>query len=282
MADRVPALLTQAAPAVRAALEAHRDARAIADGWLTEALAGWPGGDAKVVTQRLAALLTPAAVEAPDAFHARDVGLALGCLRQDRDALRRFDAEVLGPVVRQVGKGDDELAQRLREKLLVGARPRLLEYAGRAPLKRWLALVAKRELADLKRAPSNREVGGEAGAKALWDLVTSDPELSAVKANARAALERALAETLAAMPAKDRELLRAHHLEGVPHGELGKRLGAPRSTVAHWLEQARQRWLAAVKVQLHERLGLDGSSLDSLLGLVGSRLDLSLQGLQRG
>jgi len=282
VADRLALLLPHTAPAVRTALKAHRDAGALVDGWLAEARAGWPDGDAKQLTERLGQLLTTAALEDPSSFHAGDVALALGCLEQDRGALRRFDAEVLGPVVRQVGKGDDELAQRLREKLLVGARPRLLEFAGRAPLKRWLALVAKRELADLKRAPSNREVGGEVGAQALWDLVTSDPELSAVKANARAALERALTDTLAAMSEKDRDLLRAHHLEGVPHGELGKRLGAPRSTVAHWLEQARQRWLAAVKVQLHERLGLDGSSLDSLLGLVGSRLDLSLQGLQRG
>lgn len=218
----------------------------------------------------------------PDALHMEDLALAWGCLQAMPLALERFDLLVLRPLVRRMG-ADPDLAQRVREKLWVGRK--LEEYAGRGPLKGWTRMVMQRlAINELRRTPP-----GQAGAlpnadeggpdERLWAL--ADPELLTLQANARGVMKQALSAALAVLPEEDRLLLRLHHLEGIPHGQVGRRVGLPRSTVAFRLERARTRLFAQTRAELQRLIGERPSDVESVIRAVQGDLDLSLSLLRR-
>ncbi|MFY0530568.1 sigma factor-like helix-turn-helix DNA-binding protein [Archangium gephyra] len=81
------------------------------------------------------------------------------------------------------------------------------------------------------------------------------------------------------MPERERALLRLHHIHGLTMDRLATMYGEPRSSIARRVMQARERLLKLTRGELASRLKLEGSELESLLGLVRSRLDLSLHRL---
>jgi RNA polymerase sigma-70 factor (ECF subfamily) len=214
-----------------------------------------------------------------DSLFVEDLALVWACLEASPTALERFDLTVLRPILRRLGT-DADTAQRVREKLWVGRK--LEEYAGRGALSAWTRMVVRRQVINDARGsgpstvPESEEAGGEAALLAL-----ADPELLALQADARATLEQALRDALAGLAAEDRELLRLHHIEGIPHGEVGKRVGLPRSTVAFRLERARERLLKEVRESLARLLGERQSDVDSLIRAVRGDFDLSLSLLRR-
>jgi RNA polymerase sigma-70 factor, ECF subfamily len=58
--------------------------------------------------------------------------------------------------------------------------------------------------------------------------------------------------------------------------ELAATLGVGRATVTRWIASARQEILASARRKLGEELSLRPAELESLMGLMRSRLDLSL------
>jgi RNA polymerase sigma-70 factor, ECF subfamily len=50
-----------------------------------------------------------------------------------------------------------------------------------------------------------------------------------------------------------------------------------RATAARWLQQAKGALVDALRSALAQRLGIDHAACDSLVGLVQSRIDLSLE-----
>jgi RNA polymerase sigma-70 factor (ECF subfamily) len=84
---------------------------------------------------------------------------------------------------------------------------------------------------------------------------------------------------LGALPERERALLRLHHLHGLTMDRLSTMYGESRSGVARRVAQARERLLKLTRTELASRLNLAGSEVESLLGLVQSRLDFSLHRL---
>lgn len=84
---------------------------------------------------------------------------------------------------------------------------------------------------------------------------------------------------MAVLSEQERTLLRLHHFHGFTMDRLTLMYGGSRSGVARKVADAREQLLERVRMELAPRMKQDQLALESLLGLVSSRLDISLLGL---
>jgi len=216
-------------------------------------------------------------------LHAGDLYLAHACLRGHAAALAALDRKLaetpaflagLHPTPGEV----DEVRQLLRERLLVGARPRLAGYSGRGTLGSWLRVAAMRTLSNLRRDEASRQrIEGQADALAP----EIDPELRYLKRQYAQQFREAVSEAFAALSPQQRNLLRLKLVDGLNVTDLGALHGVHRATAARWVDEARQLVVDGTKARLRQRLQIAADELDGLLALVHSQLDVSLTGLLR-
>jgi RNA polymerase sigma-70 factor (ECF subfamily) len=151
-------------------------------------------------------------------LRAADLYLACGCLHGDPAAFAAFEAGFLlplrapGALGRSAAPAADDVLQELRARLFVArgaVPPRIATYRGRGPLGAWVRVAAARVAIDLARAaPEPAARAEEAGLRAPAD----DPELQLLKRRYRPELEAAFRATLAALPARDANVLRLHYI----------------------------------------------------------------------
>jgi RNA polymerase sigma-70 factor, ECF subfamily len=185
----------------------------------------------------------------------------------------------LRPVLRRTGATAtliDELIDELPAELLAprqDAPPRLAAYAGRGPLAGWLRVVAVRNLVERKRRGGVQLDDG-----VLDNLAASElgPELTMLRLTYRDELSAAVLAAVAAMEPRQRLLLRQHYLDGLSIDRLAVLHGIHRATAARRLASVRDELAAAVRDRLMTRLGVGGGTLDSIVRLVGSELELGL------
>lgn len=248
--------------------------------------AAWPGlavdrvALTSLLDERLAALAPDRlAAAAPAAI---ELALALGCARGDARALAAFERDYLAGVaaglshMRLSAAVVDDVVQATRAKLLVapaGASPRLLAYAGQGKLRGLVQVVAARLALDHVRGQARF-----APDDAVAGLVAADddPELAYLKAHYRDAWKLAFTAAAAELEARDRNLLRLHHLSGVTLEQLAAMYGVHRATVVRWLADARRRLLAGTRARLGASLEVSAAELDSIMNLIDSRLDASV------
>ncbi|WNG24381.1 sigma-70 family RNA polymerase sigma factor [Cystobacter fuscus] len=219
-------------------------------------------------------------------LHAADLYLACACAEGEPQALLAFEQHVLRKVPARLGSlpaaTRDEVLQMLRQRLLLGvggAPPRIADYAGRGPLSAWVRIVAARLVGAMSNQSGRQELFSEPP-EALEQLLAPDnPEREVLRADSSEAFSLALRAALAALPERERALLRMHHLHGLTMDRLATMYGESRSSIARHVAQARERLLRLTRHELAARLKLEGRELESLLGLVRSRLDLNLGGL---
>lgn len=206
-----------------------------------------------------------------------DLWLARACLLGVPGAVAAFQKELLQPALGALPESDrDDVGQRVLERLLAGKAPKLAEFEGRGSLARWLRMVALRE-ARTERLVAQREA--PLIAERLSGAFMPTPDSQLVKARSQALLKKAIVAALLTLDEEDRQLLALHHLDGVPHGQIGKQVNTPRSTVAWRLQQARQRVLEATRRHLLKS-GLQPKEVESLFGLVSSRVDMTFSALR--
>lgn len=172
----------------------------------------------------------------------------------------------------------DEARQRLRVHLLVGSAsrgPALADYAGHGHLRGFLRISATRECLRLLRA-GRREVG--LADDQLMDGAL-DPELAHLKATYRLPFTRAFLRAFDELTPRERTLLRHHTIDRLTIDRIGALYGAHRATAARWLERARTKLAERTEEHLAEDLGLDVSEISSVIRLVRSQLDVSLEEL---
>jgi RNA polymerase sigma-70 factor (ECF subfamily) len=228
--------------------------------------------------------------EAPEpglrALLCEDLYLALGALNEDRSALEALERTVLAPVERAVRRVDnsdafvDEVIQLTRMRLLVGEThhgPRLGDYAGRGPLRRWTEAVAVGVAVSLKRRPDPTTPIDDALLES--GLGSTDPELAALRERYRPAFRASFAEALSSLSARDRNLLRLSLGQGLGVEALGAMHQVHASTVSRWLAHARGTLLKGTREGLSRRLELDLSQADSLLRFMDGHLDASFSSL---
>lgn len=230
--------------------------------------------------------------EPATAFDA-DKELALACARADASALARFEQQCL-PLARQaIARIDaapsfvDEVMQSLRERLLcpspTGGPPRIGSYQGRGSLSSWVRAAALRLALNHKRQQQRLRESAVSSDEALGQLAaqSADPELDYIRAHYRDHFREAFQSALAALPSRSRTVLRLQLLDGLTAEQIGLLYSAHRVSVARWLGQVRTQLLSETRRLLAQRLGFREDELESLTGLVPSRLDLSLSRLLR-
>jgi RNA polymerase sigma-70 factor (ECF subfamily) len=226
------------------------------------------------------------------AVHAADLYLACACARGEPAAHEALERHVLPKAAAAVGRLKDtgveaaEVLQHLRERLLVsegGRAPRVAEYQGNGPLAAWLRAAAVRTALNLRRAQGRRARAEEDAEAEPLAVGTGggDLELEYLRRSHREDFHAALAGALAALPARERTVLRLHVVEGLALERIGAMYQTHKSTVSRWVAKAREDVLAGARQRLAERLRLSPGELHSLMRAVHSQLDLSLPSMLR-
>lgn len=215
--------------------------------------------------------------------HAPDLHLACACAAGSADAVAAFEARYLSKVPAFVasvvrGPAAEEVCQRVRERLLVGqdgAPGRIAEYTGRGPLESWLRAAAVRIALNLEREERRRRNATAAAADEAIPT-PADPELDYLRSRYRPEIEDALRAAVGTLPVRERTILRLHYLERARIGAIAASYGVHRATVSRWVAAAQEALLDETRRLLRERLRLTPTECESFLGLVRSRLDVTL------
>ena len=214
-------------------------------------------------------------------LHTTDLYLAWACERGDEAALATFDCEHLSRI-RALSRGTDpaELEQLVRVRLLIaepGKTARIRQYSGRGPLSAWVRMVATRLAIDLARTarPIAPADPGES------DSII-DPEMDYLKTRYQGAFHAALERALTSLSPKERALLRLCYIDGATPSTIAQMYGVSARTAQRWLLDARQRVLEHTRRELTSTLSLRATELDSLLGLLKSRMQVTLKRVLTG
>jgi RNA polymerase sigma-70 factor, ECF subfamily len=215
--------------------------------------------------------------------HGADLYLALGCGRNDPEALRVLEESFLPGLHTHLSRSGfdqtfrEDVLQQLLLHLCTGDKPRILTYAARATLAAWLRVVTLRFAINMKQggqdAPKN---GHDLG---LSCLVSDDanPELRLAIESARPLFQTALTQAMSKLSDRDTTLLRLFFLDGVTIDGVGQLYGVHRATAARWIAEIRQRILENIKRVLTQEFGVNASEFESFAFLVRSQLHLSLR-----
>lgn len=222
--------------------------------------------------------------EALDHFHGADLHLACACALGKPRALEAFERHCLvnlPATLARFSKSDefhDEVRQAVRERLFVckpGARARIEDYGGRGALAGWVRVVAVRLAVDLLRQQNKQPLAVQDDV--LEGLaIGADSDLQVLAQRYRAEVKAAFREAFAALPAAERNLLRLHYLDNLTLEEIGAMKRVHRSTAARRLARSCELVAAHTHKILVERLGIEASQIDSVMRLLRSHLDLSL------
>jgi RNA polymerase sigma-70 factor (ECF subfamily) len=255
---------------------------------LAEARRAWPGlpGDERDYVRFLAGRVHGPDCEAElTALRAGDLWLAHRCALGDAAALRELmravrpdlDAVLRDPSARGVDAVD--LEQHLLERLFADGpnRPaKIHDYGGRGPLGRWVHVVALRIRVDSERRRGDKDGSLVDHGEALVDA-TDDPELAYLKEHYRDAFRRAFGESLAALTPRERTLLRLQVVHGRSATSIAELYHVHRATAKRWLVDVRAGLLADTRERLQRTLSVDPGELDSIMRLIGSRLEASVR-----
>lgn len=248
----------------------------------------WP--DIDVPAGRFAAHLARVTADESDPPEAigrlatADLYLASAALAGDQRALVAFESHVFGEIdaaaaaVRASEVDTEEAKQIVRTQLFVadiGRSPGIADYAGRGSLRGWVRVIATRELLRMrkrgrKEIPLEEHLLSELEAEA-------DPEIDRLKQLYRTQVADALREAIERLDLRDRLLLRYQICDGMSIDAVGAIYQVHRATAARWLSKARSALVELTKERLAILLSLDPGDTDSILRLVQSQLDVSLE-----
>jgi RNA polymerase sigma-70 factor (ECF subfamily) len=236
------------------------------------------------VTEHLRRLF---ADELPPQLHRADLYLACGCAEGVHTALRRFEGCYERLVASEAAKVDSapqfvaDATAAVWARLLAprpGALPRIAEYAGLGALSGWVRVATVRAALNLARA-DKRPVHDADAVPNLGDA--EGVELRYLKSRYRQACNEAIRAAFAGLSAEERNMLRLHHLDGLTVDELAPLYGVHRSTVARRIARVRESILSETKRRLELELGADPGGLDSLIRMLRSGMEVTLDRLLR-
>jgi RNA polymerase sigma-70 factor (ECF subfamily) len=218
---------------------------------------------------------------------AEHVYIAIACAAGDELAIRRFDTEFLeeldATAARMRVRPDqvDDVRGHLRRVLFVSepGRPAALsEFSGRGDLRSYLRVIATRELVRTINK-GRRDVG--IADDAFLDMIspTNDPELDYLRDRYRADVDAAMRAALAGLGDEHRALLRYSLVDGWTVDRIGALYGVHRATAARRVAAAREELASSIRVELAARLAISVAEVDSIVRLVQSRIDVSLERL---
>jgi RNA polymerase sigma-70 factor, ECF subfamily len=222
------------------------------------------------------------------AARAGDLYLAASCVLGDSRAMEHFERvhlDQIGALVARFRLDAAQLAglrQELRILLFAAPRPRLLTYAGRAPLGGWLRVVALRavmEMLDKEARGKPTPEGEEALAWAIAGFTA--PDVVAERNVLVPAFKKALEQAIDALTAQERTVLRLHFMDHHNIDTIGRVFQVHRATVARWIVTIRSQLFAHVRKGLGLDLAPSSTEVRSLFRLLQSDLQVSMERLLR-
>jgi RNA polymerase sigma-70 factor (ECF subfamily) len=211
-----------------------------------------------------------------------DLYLAAACASGDEAAITAFRDAVF-PVIRPRSRSSlaqstiDEAEQRVLVMILVGdpVRPAIAAYGGRGRLRSWVRSIAVR---TARRLAGLTDGGGD-NQDELDQLTANvhDPELAMLRERYREQVRAALAEALAGLAERQRNVLRQYYIDGLTIDQLAALYHVDRATTARWVIGARSAVLDGTRDRLRSLLGVSSDEVESILRLVRSQLELSLR-----
>ena len=217
------------------------------------------------------------------AIKAADVYAAIACVDGNAVAIERVRQLLAKEVELASSKttaSRDQLAEvtaNLSHVLFVDepARPAALrDYSGRGDLKSYLRVTAMRALVRVVNR-GRREVGFD---DELLDRIVpaSDPELSILREQYREVVDDAMRAALRTLDDRGRALLRYAFVDGWNVDRVGQLYNVHRATAARWIAAVREQLGTQIRVELAAKLRVAVEEVDSIVRLVQSRIDVSL------
>jgi RNA polymerase sigma-70 factor, ECF subfamily len=233
-------------------------------------------------------------LEAIANLHLADLYLACGCARGDGAAVESF-VEMYGPKLRAViGRIDaapafvDQVMEELREALLsAGAGPgeregKIAQYRGRVSLDVWLAASATRRAATRQRVAKPFDDLAEIAAMER----SHAPELDHLRLRYPNGFGQAITDGVtrawATLTSNDRQLLRAHLVDGFSLRKLSHVRGVNVNTIARDFATARASVHTHIRAVLCSRFGLPGEDIDAVMGALFTRINLGINATLKG
>lgn len=220
-------------------------------------------------------------------LHPSDLYLAHCCAMNTRMAIETFDGffgkdiNVLTARFSDAYHTREDLKQHLFEVLFVGESARIKEYSGQGFLLNWLRITTVRLFIDLQRSrrTPHREmvVDVQTLTDAMDHATSQNVELAYLKHTYRIEFRQAFEQATLKIPAHHKTLLRQHVIERRSIDQLGALYGIHRATAARRLEQARQQLIKETRLILMESLKIAPDQLDSILALINSQFDVSVE-----
>ncbi len=253
------------------------------------ATARWPelSVDPVAFVQHVAGHIAPGPdiLAALHGLHADELWLAFACHRGDgraMAALERTHGAHIEAAHRAVPAhllSREDHRQLVRDTLFVAdahGRTKIGSYAGQGSLAAWLRIAARRIGLNAVRsapAPTTPLLDDDP-----FDLPASlgDPELDYLKQTYREQFREAFGEAVAGLPARERTLLRQSIAHRITVREIGRMHQVHHATAARWVADARLRLVDDTRAALQRRLEISKHELDSIMGLIASRLDVSV------
>lgn len=234
------------------------------------------------VTRRLGDAATGAAIAA---LH-HDVVIAIAAGDGDPKAVAALDALCDLEVTFAAGRlratptQADDVRAEVRRLLFTadGERPAAIAtYTGRGDFRGYVRVIAARALARRKQRDQREEtLDGEVIDRLGASI---DPEVAMLRERYRPDVDAAFRAALGALSDRARAVLRYSLVDGWSIDKIGASYGVHRATAARWLEGAREELGRGIRARLAERLSLAESQVDSIVALVTSRIEVSLDKL---
>lgn len=211
-----------------------------------------------------------------------DLYLAMACARGQTAALRMFETEYGRDLDRAIAKSPTlglsaaEFRQLVFDRLFVSeeqSAPRIARFTGRGSLKAWVRVMTSRFIIDLSRRRARPTTTDDGLAEKLG--ADDDTEVDYLRHAYGPALGAAFEQAVTELSVRQRNLLRQRYLHEVPADTLARMYAVHRSTVFAWLDKARADLLEHVRRILAQRL--PGDQLESVVGVLGSQLQLSVR-----
>jgi len=250
--------------------------------------AGWP--DVRLdpvrfageLVRRVGAACTPAALAQ---LH-HDVYLAIACADGDPQAIAACDqhcareVEFAASRLRATATQTDDIRSEMRRLLFTSDDNRtaaVVAFTGHGDLRGYARVIAARTLARrMKRDRHEVSLDDE-----MIDVLAPalDPEVAFLREQYRPDVDVAFRAAIAMLPDRSRAVLRYHLLDGWSIDQIGALYHVHRATAARWLASAREDLGARIRTGLAERLAIPESQVDSIVALVTSRIEISLERL---
>jgi RNA polymerase sigma-70 factor (ECF subfamily) len=175
-----------------------------------------------------------------------------------------------------------EIKQQIRHSLLVAdpGPPKITDFSGRGDLRGWLRVMAVRDALTMVRRARREQPADDYLLERAWTPQVS-PELESLKNLYRDEFKTAVGEAIRSLTVRERTLLRQQFMDGLTIDQLAAIYHVHRATAARWVERARHQVLMTTRAALMKRLTVQPSELDSVMRLIGSRLEVSVRALFR-